>query len=506
MDRQQAAEPKPGAPLEEAFFDTSPEADTKAVRGSLWTLWQHLRVAVPIALAAGSLFAAIVWVWAGPRSASRADAPALVAAARKQGAALGRELGAAAPGPLRAAVGHHSITPDPPNHVRLGGYGGVRKSVGLDGDLRAFSFLVQAGVGPPCAVLGADILMVTPELAAEVSAEVLALASIPRDRMIFTASHTHSSVGNYGRTMAETLTLGASEPGVYFLSWRWAPAVWGAAEWMRPATLRVAQPVAPLLIRNRADPSGTVDPVVDVLQLDVDGLEPAVLVLFGAHPTSETRRDWMSADYPGFMRQEVSSHVGAYVAFAGGALGSMSVQSPTGQRTPSAIGKMLATPVMAAVRPRPRSQDVPSAQARVACGRAPLPLPQLRVPVHGNLALTPAASNRLLDGPPVFHVSALLAGPLVLLSFPGELSGEVTPALRARARARGYDLAVASFSGEYAGYLLPAERYGRGPEAHLQFAGVGAAAPAVAFAEGLLDALPRGPLPPDARTDRVWPP
>lgn len=490
--------------LEDAFYDTAPEKDARAVEGALGGLWRRTRVAAPYVGGVAGVLAVVVFAVAGPLPPSHADTPDLLAAARTQGAALARELGGAAPGPLRASLGTQSITPNPPNHHRLGGYTGVRKSVGLDNTLRAFAWVMQAGSGPKCAVTGADLLMVTPELALQTATEVAALAPIPRDRIVFTASHSHSSVGNYGTTLAESLAVGATETGVMFLSMRWAPTIWGAAHDPRPAVMRVAQPKAPLLLRNRLSDRGEVDPTVDVLQLDVDGDEPAVLVLFGAHPTSEARRDWMSPDYPGFMRDEVSSHVGAFVNFAGGALGSMGVESPTGERTPKVIGRLLATPVMNAVRPRPKTEDVFSAEQRLSCGRAPLPLPGLRVPV-GGWALTERASAAVLDSPAQVHVSALLAGPAVMLSFPGELSGEVTLPLRQRARARGYALSIASFSGEYAGYFLPADRWGTGVEGPLQLAGVGAAAVAVAFAEAFLEALPQGPLPVDAQADRVWP-
>ena len=67
----------------------------------------------------------------------------------------------------------------------------------------------------------------------------------------------------------------------------------------------------------------------------------------------------------------------------------------------------------------------------------------------------------------------MLAGPLLLVSLPGELSGEVTLPLRERARQKGYALVVASFSGEYAGYLLPPERYGAFPQRTWKDAAIG---------------------------------
>ncbi len=496
----------PDAPLETAFFDTAPDADAHAVEKAWQTVLRALRRVWR--LVAYALLAALValWVVAGPRPATHADTPELVAAARAQGRLLAQELATPAPGPLRGAVGTFSITPVPPNHVRLAGYPqSIRKSVGIDGDLMGFAWVVRAGNGPACAVMGADLLMVTPALADTVATEVLALADIPRERVVFTASHTHSAVGSYGQTLAESLILGASETGLNTLAWKWAPTAWGVARDTRSAALHVSQQHQPLLITNRLVPNGPVDDTVDVIQLDVQAEEPAVMVFFGAHPTSEARRDWMSADYPGPMRDEVRSHVGAFVSFAAGATGSMGVRSPLGERTPLNVGRVLATTVMRGVEPRNRTQDVIQHEARVACGRAALPLPPLRVGTGGGWALTTLVSELILDSPGPFHISALLVGQWLLVSMPGELSGEVTPALRAAARARGYALTIASFSGEYAGYLLPAERFGLGVETVTQFAGIGAAAPAVAFVEGLLEALPQGPLPADVTLESAWP-
>ncbi|MBI5497000.1 MAG: hypothetical protein HY904_18440 [Deltaproteobacteria bacterium] len=498
---------QPGAPLEDAFYDTAPEKDARAIEGARVILARKLRWLLP---RLGILLAVLVLAFlvvAGPRPATRADSPQYVEQARANGARLGRELGAPTPGPLHAAVGTWSIRPNPPNYVRLGGYPPeVRRSTGADGDLRAWAWVLRAGSGPACAVMGADLLMVTPELADEVATEVLALADIPRERIVFTASHTHSSIGNYGRTLAEGFFVGSTIPGVHEIAWRWAPTAWNTLRSMRPAVLRAAQADAPAFIVNRLDKAGAVDATMDVVQLDIRGDEPAVMVLYGAHTTSEPRRDWMSPDYPGPMRERVSAYAGAFVSFAAGAMGSMGVTTPMAPRNPDNIGTLMATTVMSSIRPRARSEDVSAAELRLACGRAPMPLPPLRVPAGGDWALTEAASAFLLDPPAEFNVSALLAGPLLLVSFPGELSGEVSGPLRAAARHRGYSLAIASFSGEYAGYLLPAARYGKGVEALTQFAGMGAAAPAVALVEGLLAALPPGPLPEDARADRAWPP
>jgi hypothetical protein len=466
---------------------------------------QQVRRKVPWLAGAALCLMTAATLYAGPWPASHADTSAFIDAARSQGTSLGRELGGAAPGPLSASVGTYDVTPEPPNYVRLAGYSGMRRSTGADGRLQAFAWLVRSGSGPPCAILGADLFMVTPALAHAVATEIDALAHIPRDRLLFTASHTHSSFGGWGSTFAEGQLMGSSEDVLPKLAMRWAPTVWGAVSYMRPATLRLAQRTAPLLVYNRNHPSAEVDPTVDVLQLDVDTEEPALLVLFGAHPTSESRHDWLSADYPGPMRTLTSEHVGAFVSFAAGALGSAGVRTPLGQRNPQNVGRMLATEVMDAVRPRHRMQTVVPMNTRVACGRAPLPLPPPRLPVLGPLALSEHATQRLLDPPASFHVSTLVVGPLLFVSFPGELSGEVTPALRALARRHGYALVVASFSGEYAGYLMPAERYGQGVEAPLQLAGIGASAPAVAFVEGLLSALPPGPLPAEADVERVWP-
>jgi hypothetical protein len=501
-----AGPPAPETPLESAFFDTAPESDQAAVLRTPQLIRLGLRRGLPVALASVAAVLLAFMAWAGPWPASRADTPARVEAARHAGMLLGQDLGQPPPGPLRAAVGVHPVSPNPPNYVRLAGYTTMRRSLGVDGELLGYAVVLAAGVGPSCAIMGADLLVVTPDLAGQVATEVNAVAGIPEERILFTATHTHSAVGGYGRTLAEGYVLGAHEYAVESLGMRWSPAAWGVARDLRPATVRVAQARAPSLIFNRLDPQGVADSTVDVIQVDVEAEEPALLVLFGAHPTSEPRMDWMSPDYPGVMRTTVSEHVGAFVMFAAGAMGSMGVRNPMGPRNPLSIGRLLASPVMGSFRPRPRAQKVRAPVARVSCARQPLPLPPLRIPLAGSWALTERASRVLLGDPVPPYVSGLVAGPALVLSMPGELSGEVTLPLRERARHKGYSLAIASFSGPYAGYLLPARRFGQGVEGPLQLAGVGAADPAVAFIEGVLDALPQGPLPPAAPADRVWPP
>lgn len=494
-----------GAPVEQAFFETAPHTDDAAVQGRMGQVAHAFRKLLPWALRFLGALLLVFFVYAGPWPLTQADTPEFVEEARRQGAALGKELGGAAPGPLHAAVGAYNITPNPPFFVRLAGYSGIRKSTGLEGSLQAFAWALKAGGGPACVVMGADILINTPELTTTVATEIDALGHVPRDRILFTASHTHSSLGGFGRTMAESMVLGASEDGLDTLALRWSPVAWSVLEDMQPARLHAGQPTAAQLVENRTVAGGVADTTVDVIQLDVDKEDTALLVLFGAHPTTESRLTMMTPDYPGPMRRVVGEHVGAFVSFAAGAVGSMGARVPYGPRTPEQMGALLATPVMDAMLPRRRGERVEPETMRVSCGRARLPLPPPRVPVGLRLALTERASTVIMDPPAEYGVSVLLAGPMLLVSMPGELSGELTPALRERAKAHGYALSVASFSGEYAGYLLPADRDGLGPERHAQFSGSGAAAPAVAFVEALVDALPQGPIPVGTSLARVWP-
>ena len=103
-------------------------------------------------------------------------------------------------------------------------------------------------------------------------------------------------------------------------------------------------------------------------------------------------------------------------------------------------------------------------------------------------ALRPWLSRALV--PSRLPVDLLRIGPAVVAVLPGELSGEVTLQLRRRFRDAGLQLIIASHNGVYAGYFMPATRYGQpGPERALEFYGPDAAAILVAFLDGVREGL-----------------
>jgi hypothetical protein len=124
----------------------------------------------------------------------------------------------------------------------------------------------------------------------------------------------------------------------------------------------------------------------------------------------------------------------------------------------------------------------------MAHARREVNMPAPRVPVAGGWALRPWLSRGLV--PERLPVELLRVGPVLIAVLPGELSAETTAPLRRRFLDAGQRLIIASHNGVYAGYFMPAARYGQaGPERALELYGPGAAAVLIAFLDGVREGL-----------------
>lgn len=86
-------------------------------------------------------------------------------------------------------------------------------------------------------------------------------------------------------------------------------------------------------------------------------------------------------------------------------------------------------------------------------------MPSLHLRLTEGLRVRPWWSRHVVPVRPTTFVQAVRVGDATWLSMPCDFSGELAVGLREEARARGRQLAVTSFNGDYVGYVIPGKYY-----------------------------------------------
>ena len=247
---------------------------------------------------------------------------------------------------------------------------------------------------------------------------------------------------------------------------------------LEPATLLVGVVDAPGFVRNRTrDATASyplTDPFLDVIQFETAAGKRLTLLRYSAHSTVVGAGNLeYSAGYPGYLRMLAEQRFGGEAFFMAGAVGSMGPRVPEGAQNGAdgfARAEALARALDAAVAERlelrpalpgttgtmqPELSLQPGALGVVDLALRSPPI-QLRV-AHG-LRVSPlflAINGVNRRG----RMTSILLGDLVIIGFPGDLSGEIGAELRAWGAARGLHVVPVSFAGAYQGYISPDAYY-----------------------------------------------
>ena len=304
------------------------------------------------------------------------------------------------------------------------------------------------------AIIASDLLVVTPRIADRVRSSI----DLP---ILFNATHTHSGPG-----AAMPGLIGRAFGGRYQAKVEQAiiAAMVDAlrtASRLRPVTASYGVVEASDLIRNRARNQSAeyplVDPFLDLIRLEDAYGSGVTIVRYSAHATiigSDNRR--FSAGYPGFLRSALEAGSGDTAMFLAGAVGSMSPLPPEASddfRRARLYAELLAGRVADEMVVSPLEVDV-----LAIVDTSPL-APPLQLRIAPRLRVSPVflALNGIRRPA---RITAVRLGSLVLIGFPGDLSGEIGADLRRWGAKRDTVLVPMSFSGAYLGYISPDAYYG----------------------------------------------
>jgi hypothetical protein len=373
-------------------------------------------------------------------------------------------------GPLRAGFARVKLTPtvgasrDLPERgefraLPLAGYGNRKgkPAEGVHDDVwvKAVAFAVGGQTG---VVVCADALIV-PRGGTELAmAQITTATGLRREQVYFAATHTHCSLGGWGEGPVGEAFAGPVQPAVrVWFAQQLAAATAQALQDLAPASLGHGSFAAPQFIRNRlVGDRGQVDPEFALLSVKRPDGKSAVLGSFGAHATvlgGGTME--FSAEYPGAWARAVEEATGGLALFAAGGVGSHSHKAPEGGFAGvEKLGRALAVETLARV-----SAIVVTNRVRFGVLGTTLELPEIQARVTDGVRLRPWLAAKLLPVGTRTVLQGFRFDEAVWLSTPCDFSGELALELKAEARARGQDLQVTSFNGDYVGYVIPAKYY-----------------------------------------------
>jgi hypothetical protein len=337
----------------------------------------------------------------------------------------------------------------------LAGYGGRagRPASGVRDDL--FVKAVAVRVREVLVVwLGADLLIVPPEVKDAVVAALGPRFGLQRGQIYLGATHTHCSLGGWGRGPVAEAFAGRFHPGVnVWLTKCMVRAVEAAVADLQPARIGAALFAAPEWVRNRlVGDLGEVDMEFALLVIRQEGGRMGVVGSYGAHATV-LGSDMMqfSGDYPGAWQRFVESATGGCALFLAGAVGSQSpVPGDRGLAGVQRMGRALAERTLEEV-----AGTVLESETVLGWTAAEVHMPPLNWRVHNRWRLRPWLAERLLRPPSAVTLQAVRVGRMIWLSTPCDFSGELAVRLKEGLAARGYQGVVTSFNGDYVGYVIP---------------------------------------------------
>lgn len=373
-------------------------------------------------------------------------------------------------GPLRAGFARVKLTPtvgasrDLPERgefraLPLAGYGNRKgkPAEGVHDDVwvKAVAFAVGGQTG---VVVCADALIVPREVAELAMARITPATGLRREQVYFAATHTHCSLGGWGEGPVGEAFAGPFQPAVrVWFAQQLAAATTQALQDLAPASLGHGSFAAPQFIRNRlVGDRGQVDPEFALLSVKRPDGKSAVLGSFGAHATvlgGGTME--FSAEYPGAWARAVEEATGGLALFAAGGVGSHSHKAPEGGFAGvEKLGRALAAESLARV-----TAIVVTNRVRFGVLGTTLELPEIQARVTDGVRLRPWLAAKLLPVGTRTVLQGFRFDDAVWLSTPCDFSGELALELKAEARARGQELQVTSFNGDYVGYVIPAKYY-----------------------------------------------
>ena len=338
--------------------------------------------------------------------------------------------------------------------VPLAGFGARKGKFATGVHDSIFVKAVALKVGPKMMVfVGADLLIMPPNII-DIVTEQLAAKGISRDQLLFSATHSHSSIGAWGPGFVGEQFAGV--PNMEIQKWMVGcivKSVVTAVADLSKSEIGYGSFDAASLTRNRfIGELGTKNNDFTYLLVNQKGKRKAVIGTFSAHATTQGAGNMeFSGDYPGYWERKMEANTYDVAVFFAGSIGS---QSPTGKgkgfESARYIGESLADSL---IKKLPATAYQETSGISDATLRVTLPEYHLRLTPKINLSTW--LSRILMPEPQNVFFQAIRIGKLIWISAPSDFSGEYALQIKNSLTVKGYDAVISSFNGSYVGYIVP---------------------------------------------------
>jgi hypothetical protein len=306
------------------------------------------------------------------------------------------------------------------------------------------------------ALVSLDMLLVPPEVTRLLESELKTIG-YGLDNTYLSATHTHSSIGNWGKHLSGRLYSGPYDDAlVNFLVKKIVRSIATADSVAIPSTISAATiPVSNMLYNRLAGEAGTIDSLLRVVEINRIDSSRLILASFTGHATCDQSGSLgLSRDYPGVFVDALERQGYTMAMFMAGAVGSHGCIGPErGRKLVNQVGETLATAFAGS-----RQLFQPVNDSTLVMVSVPLELGSPQFRISKNWCVRPWLFNAVF-GTYRPELTALRIGDLLILGTPCDFSGELTGALDSAATRLGMRVMVTSFNGNYEGYITKDEWY-----------------------------------------------
>jgi neutral ceramidase len=301
--------------------------------------------------------------------------------------------------------------------------------------------------------IGADLLIMPPNITDSVTLR-LAKKGIPRDQLIFSATHSHSSLGAWGPGFIAEQFGGKENKNLEkWLIQQISKAITSAITDLRPARIGTGCFDAGIYTRNRlVGDLGTKNSDFAFVEIEQIGFKKAIIGSFSAHATTMGAGNMeISADYPGYWERKMEASSFDLAVFFAGSVGS---QSPAVEGKdfdkPKLLGEALADSLKIHLKPALMNEKI-----MLSAVSLKLQLPEYHFRLTTKLNLSTALSKKLMPFPANVYLQAIRIGKMVWITAPSDFSGEYALQIKNALAEKGFEANVSSFNGSYVGYIIP---------------------------------------------------
>ncbi len=304
-------------------------------------------------------------------------------------------------------------------------------------------------------IVGSDLLIMPPDVAGIVSDRAKSELNLERSDLMFTATHTHSSIGAWsGGYIGESFN-GPHNPLVTdWIARQVYLSIALAVQDLQPGSIGMGSLPISHFMRNRlVGEKGKIDPDFMLIQVEQASGKKALIGSYNAHATS--LGSWnleISADYPGYWQRKLEQSEFDLAIFLAGSVGSHSYRNAEGEKfeRPKYLGEALVDSVQAYLS-NIRMKD----SIEVRSITLKISLPEFQFRISDGLRLRPFWAEKLFPEVGAVYLQATRLDSVVWGTAPSDFSGETTLGYKNAAGAKQLQAMVTSFNGAYTGYIIP---------------------------------------------------